>query len=475
VETRTRKRRVGLLTVHGIGVQETGDLAARVADGLASALGPGIEMRGSDPVVVDDGETEVFVYDVYWAELLKGEKIHGSFAWDDFTALGWFPWLNRRHRLYPPESVSGWEVALWSPVLIAMGVGLGLTRAFAGAFRTVSGAVTSRDEPDLSDLPPSGWERVRRIPEANARHGREVASRPSALDRTLDDFAGDVTNYITSASGRTLRPEGTDPLPEAVPFAYPSILRAFYGAAERAHRECDDVQVVAHSLGTVVTFHALSGYRAEAVGLDPERYRSAVESISHLYTIGSPLAKIRFLWPDLVPTEDLLRTRPLAWHNFVSRMDLVAGRLRGRYAHWGEVEDHMTLGGGVARAHNLYARNRTFLGTLTEGLVGERRVPRNSWVERIRGGVSLIGETVGAPVGAFGVLGLGAIVLVALPLTLAYVAGRAVGLFDQASGDAVQSWVVILIIGAFLVTFAVNSPRQASARHAVWRGATRPE
>lgn len=82
-----------------------------------------------------------------------------------------------------------------------------------------------------------------------------------------------------------------------------------------------------------------------------------------------------------------------------------------------------------------------------------------------------MGETIAAPLGALAILALGAGALLVLPLSIAWVAGRVAGLFDAESSGPVQSWVVILVVGAFLLTFAINSPQQAAARHAVWRGA----
>jgi hypothetical protein len=58
---------------------------------------------------------------------------------------------------------------------------------------------------------------------------------------------------------------------------------------------CQSIHIVAHSLGTVVMYHALRGFGVDnAVRADRPTLSEAMATIEHLYTIGSPLEKIRF-------------------------------------------------------------------------------------------------------------------------------------------------------------------------------------
>ena len=146
----------------------------------------------------------------------------------------------------------------------------------------------------------------------------------------------------------------------------------------RAVRERhDDIYILAHSLGTVVSYHALTGI-GQPAGDPPYAPR-------RLFTIGSPLEKIRFFWPWTVR-----RTRPSAhpefrWTNFYHRMDAVSGSLR-RFAAWAPLENvRLTGGGGFLRSHVVYERSPEFLGMLTKELFGERAVPRVAWWRRLPG------------------------------------------------------------------------------------------
>src|SRR5947207_10717005 len=108
---------------------------------------------------------------------------------------------------------------------------------------------------------------------------------------------------------------------------------------------CYSIPIVARSLATVVMYHALRGLKLdEATRADRLAMSEAMASIEHLYTIGSPLEKIRFFWPGLRPEANLAGERQITWDNFVSYFDPVAGMLR-RFNEWGPVYNHRLLGG----------------------------------------------------------------------------------------------------------------------------------
>jgi len=268
------------------------------------------------------GQRTARLYEVYWADLLEADAVRGTFNPLEFNSLAWFPWLNRKAGLYS-ESY-GLQVFLWTVLLSPLALfGLVAGSVYAGLF-TLAGK-----------------------------------SFKAVLDRTL----ADVTNYATSVGQAA--PQG------ALVGIADEILARFRAAHERAEAAgCGEIHVVAHSLGTVIAYHALTGYSHETVNVDatPPPMR-----VCSLYTIGSPLEKIRFIWPTLI------RERPLAfkvapswpsltWENFHDRLDFVSGKLRHRQS-WGEVRNHGLLGrGGLVRAHVVYQGDPVFLRVVGERL-----------------------------------------------------------------------------------------------------------
>src|SRR5690606_4738654 len=173
------------------------------------------------------------------------------------------------------------------------------------------------------------------------------------------------------------RDDDEPPVPDALRRIQPAIVARFHEQLLRAQSDgCATIHVVAHSLGTVVMYHALRGLgRAAGNG---EAVRAAAARVRRLYTIGSPLEKIRFFWPRLRTSENLAGERIIAWDNFVSWFDPVAGMLR-RYDEWGGVRNHRLLGGGFVRGHVVYEHSPVFLHALTEGLCGQALPLRRGW------------------------------------------------------------------------------------------------
>lgn len=187
-------------------------------------------------------------------------------------------------------------------------------------------------------------------------------------------------------------------MPPPVEHAYARIVQRFYDQLVKAQADgCAAIHVVAHSLGTVITYHAMSGLRFEAdPRTDAGAVRSAAATIRHVYTIGSPLEKIRFFWPALFPGGPSLCGTNIPWDNFVSWFDPVAGTLT-RFGDWGGVSNHRLLGGGFVRGHLVYERSPVFLGALTRGIRGRELQVQRTRVERWKDRLALMGETLLAP------------------------------------------------------------------------------
>lgn len=391
---------IGVLVVHGIGAQERGETLQKLLDGLRRVAPESLPERAADGLALELEGQRLRLYEVYWADLLKGDVVRGSFVLDELISLSWFPWLNYRRKVYRKDSYAFFTVLWW---MLALPLASWLMMlAYQGAsllVRMWDGLRNRTPPPRAGSLA----ERVQRT--------RQRTREYSAVDGLLDEYAGDVLNYVNSAGEAYYRRGSEKPPPEAVRRAYPAIVDRFYGQLLRAQSDgCKAIHVVAHSLGTVVTYHALRGWRFDAHGrADADAVRRACGRVEHLYTIGSPLEKIRFFWPRLMPSVNLAGRRRIAWDNFVSWFDPVAGVLR-RFDEWGGVDNHRLLGGGFIRGHVVYEHSPMFLGALTKGLAGKALPMRRSVRQRVRDGLILLGETLGAPLGLLVVLLAGAAV-----------------------------------------------------------------
>ena len=275
-----------------------------------------------EPVALD--ARSVRFYEVYWADLLMGERVSGTFDFDEVSTLAWFPLFNQINRAYAKEPYPLWSVFRHSVVLPL--AGFALLMVYSGL-----------------DFLATLWGAIREMPERTARparvHGKDIdgarrlfaekgRDAPTVMDRLLDEYAADVFNYINSA-GDTFSPKRN--VSEGAPrHVYREIIGQFYNQLVCMRNDgCRSIHIVAHSLGTVVMYHALRGHGLDdAPRADRPALSEAMASIEHLYTIGSPLEKIRFFWPDLQPETNLAGERPIAWDNFVSYFDPVAGMLR---------------------------------------------------------------------------------------------------------------------------------------------------
>jgi hypothetical protein len=431
-----------VLVVHGIGAQERGETLARLVNGLRR-----VQPR-SGPDAIDDGmiftigDRDVRLYEVFWADLLKGPLTRGAFQLSEVQSLSWFPWYNLRCGNYPSGSYSFLKLAWWIAALPL--VNFLVLWAYYGAGFLLQIVTDNK--------------------------------RPTRLDVILDEFVGDVFNYVNSA-GRAFYREPDEPaLPQAVKQAYPDIVRRFYEQLLRAADTdgCDAIQIVAHSLGTVVAYHALSGFEVDRRDPEAGAIQAALSKVERLYTIGSPLEKVRFFWPRILPVAPLREGRALRWDNFVSYCDPVSGMLRS-FGDWGTVANRRLLGGGFFRGHVVYERSPVFLAALTEGLCGRTIPIERSLTERLWDVLLLTGETLAAPALLLAVLAIGAGFFVLAATLLPYLVSLPLRLFLKR-----ETWVPwvdgasYVMLASMFLAFLVGPMTRARKVHSLyWNEARR--
>jgi hypothetical protein len=287
---------------------------------------------------------------------------------------------------------------------------------------------------------------------------REASSEYTVVERILDEYVADVFNYVDSAAQVVDEGDESGPVAAALVCAHETIARRFYEQLLRARASgCDEIHVVAHSLGTVVAFHALRGLHAASVLREDEvAVREACETVTRIYTIGSPLEKVRFFWPGLTPVENLLGDRSVRWDNFVAWLDPVAGRLR-RFDQWGPVCNHYLLGGGFIRAHVVYERSARFIEAFAQGISGEQLRCVRRPLERLTDFMLLLGESLLAPVALLLVLLVGAAVVTLTIALLPFLFSFVLDLFGlQSLVQPVREYGVWMIGSMFLLVGLLN-------------------
>jgi hypothetical protein len=384
--------------VHGVGDQAPGDATRKLVHGLALASGTGEPAAGAvgEPVDMEVAGIPLRLYEVYWADLLRGEIAQDTFSGAEFQAFAWFPWLNHRSGIYPRGKYSMARVLGWGLVLPVLGLLMALP--YYGLRLIVP--VFDRDyrQRMRGEKPPRGlraaWRNAQQLADS-AAHQRTI------LEDTIDEYAGDVFNYVNSA-GEARFPEGREKdVPDAVQSAYHAIADRFRSQLLRAARECGEVQVLAHSLGTVISFHGLfglcqSGLPPAANAEQEPELEAARQKVTRLYTIGSPLEKIGFFWPKLLHTKVAPGNRTLQWENFVSWFDPVAGVLK-HFDQWGPVRNQRLLGGGFVTGHVVYEQHPRFLDRFLAGLGAGPVQLQRGLGQRFRTWLLLLGETLLAP------------------------------------------------------------------------------
>ncbi|SDI31022.1 hypothetical protein SAMN05192558_10777 [Actinokineospora alba] len=332
---------VSVVLVHGIGAQAIGDTLSKFLRGLETTLvdRPNLIRVDEATARVTVADKTVTVHEAWWADILGGDTVRGTFRPLDIHVLAWFPWLNLKFAAYANRPVV--RAILWTLVLAPAAV--------------------------LMQLTARVW-----LPVASffMRMRRGDSTERFTMGPLFDEVLADVGNYLASA-GRATRPGSS--VADAAARIQQRVIDAVRAANPDGTRR---VVVVAHSLGTVIAYHALAGTLAAKPGAAvPLLAGEDAERVSHLITIGSPLAKIRWIWPMLVSPHASLATRipNLSWTNLRDRLDLVAGKLRHQTT-WGPVHDIPLFGRAwLATAHTAYERDPDFTEVLLSALGVERR------------------------------------------------------------------------------------------------------
>lgn len=442
---------VGVLVVHGIGAQKPGQTLAKLKGGLQRVL-PELPDNLNEGEAVILGGRSVKFYEVYWADLLTGEPVSGTFDMDEVSSLAWFPLFNQIDRAYAQEPYPLWTIVRWTFILPF--VGFALFVAYWGAY------LLSRIWEGLRESDAMRPPLKQRLAQRFKKFGGKSSHTPSAVDKLLDEYVGDILNYINAAGGSF--PAKRD-VPDRLRRVHCEVVDRFYDQLVRARNDgCQRIQIVAHSLGTVVMYHALRGLTLDqSTRTDKQSVSQAVKDVEHLYTIGCPLEKVRFIWPRLRCEQDLCGQRDVAWDNFVSYFDPVAGTLR-RYREWGPVKNHYLVGGGFVSGHIVYERSDVFLETLTDGLLGQARALQRTSAQKRKDFVLLLGETLAAPAGLLALLAIGGALWVATALLVPFLASVPFRLIypPEVWGpylDYASLSIGALILSVFMVTPAIRA------------------
>ncbi|GAA5520855.1 hypothetical protein LQ318_03885 [Aliifodinibius salicampi] len=372
---------VGLLVVHGIGDQNRGETLEGVLEGLRLAYGNRLRVQREkqDYALVKGFTRPIHIFEVYWADLLHGETVKGTFDIDRIFEIAWFPLFNYKSNLLA-HGISRGYVLRWTWILaplssfLATGIrGAQFLASIATGLKESGG---QRRLERNQEQPQTFWENVRRKRDSALERG-------TVLDDILDQVAGDVFNYTHGVfEAFPEKSEKNAKLSDNTKEMH----KRFRQTAQRAvDQGCRELQVLAHSLGTVVGFRSMCTERTKPIiNTETPVY------LSRFYTIGSPLEKFRFFWPRLLeestngpaitaPDDShLLATNQpqdehstMSWDNFYSRSDLVSGELLS-FDGWPKPTNHKARGlGGIIRSHVSYNRNPKFLSLLGEGLTGE--------------------------------------------------------------------------------------------------------
>ena len=445
---------IGLLVVHGIGSQRRGRSLAGLVDGLRAAYGDALTVT---PLADDQARLEgigpapVHVVEVHWADLLDGETVRGTFDYDRVWEVVWFPRLNRRCGILPPEVCTSGRVTRWTVVLAPLSALLYAT--YTGT-RMLAAPFSSPDNPP----------------------GMAPSKAPTRFDDMMDRVTADVFNYANGLRGAY--PEGD---PHAALAAKVRQIRVRFerAAATAVAAGCREIQVVAHSLGTVIAFTSMNTAPGGAPAGDPPA------RISRLYTIGSPLEKFRFFWTRLLEGSEggpaiaaagraiaAAGDPPMRWDNFSSRLDLVSGRLRA-FPGWPEAENHAVPGlGGLMSSHTAYNGNAAFLETLGEGLGGPPPPARPSRAQRVRRAVWAALQNLALPLGLLVLAALGLALMLTIGWGIGWVLGRPLAWlgFDEAA-RLVANGVALFVVATIVVQAYAGALRARVVHARFWAGA----
>jgi hypothetical protein len=483
-------RITALLIVHGIGEQKKGETTQKLINGLKKVYGDRIRIKYDDlgvPVRLELDQHTIRLYEVYWADILSGDSVRDTFRWETIQVLGWFPWLNWKFGLLDRNMYSRFQVIAWSFFLIPATLLLYLLYTGTRFLTQISGSFTGkRTKPEVEVKGTGVWAKVKATSNAYAIHAREERT---VIEELLDQYAGDVTNYMFSVFSD--HPGLVD---EDIGNAGEKILGRFHRALAAAEDDnCTEIQILSHSLGTVVSYHGLTGLGIKEAGdlnMDTKIYKPAAR-LTRLYTIGSPLEKIRFIWPTTIRDkllgsftflngdavwlkEGQEKPKLFEWNNFYHKLDIVSGKLK-RFNHWGNVKNHpMKGGGGLARSHVVYEQSPDFLRVITEGLFGSAGELKLSWSESVKDRLLSTLENAGLPVALILLfvvglaLGLFSILLPGYIFSLPF---RAFGAYDLAF--IVQDVISLLMLTGILIasTFGIRRKARTIFEQEIYRRA----
>jgi hypothetical protein len=400
---------VGLLLVHGIGMQEPGDTLEGFLGGMRIAYGERLRVtrREQGYAVLEGVGRTVHVIEVYWADLLQGAPVKGTFDHRRLREWAWFPLLyaqadstrtRRADRLRAAADSFGLAI-----VAAAFSAGLFGARILASAVQ-------------------GGVEAVR---ESARGRPRPTVRERTALDRVLDEIVGDVFNYVHGVTGAFPTDDDKDADEQATVNAgivsrVAAIQPRFTTAVGRVRDAgCSELQVLAHSLGTVVAFRGLC-LRERA----PMPGAGHVLRLTRFHTFGSPIEKFRRFWwrvvdgsalgPGIAEGSTMLAeaSSGMRWDNFYSPLDLVSGAL-SPCSGWPEPHNHRAPGlGGLVSAHVAYHGNPRFVAFIGEALTGEHPRIEVPLAARAWGHARALAETLVAPAVLVGVSLLGFVVMV---------------------------------------------------------------
>ncbi len=390
---------IGLLVVHGIGRQAPGQTLDGLLAGLRLAYGERLRVERADPTHarLDGLGRTVHALEVHWAGHLHGQMVEETFAVQRVHETVWLPLEHQKAGMLPARLYPRGRLVLTTWLLALIGV-LAATGLMGASF--VVAAVQGAREA------------------AREAATRQVSKRKrrTVLDDVLDQVAADVFNYVDGVADAFR--DGV-PHREALKARVAGIRSTFLATASRAaDLGCRELQVLAHSLGTVVAFHGMCAEGAIAAG-------PPTMQLTRLYTIGSPLEKFRLFWTPLTavsvngPVVGTAATRladasaqPMRWDNFYSALDLVSGPLRP-FEGWPAPTNRPARGlGGLISAHVAYHANPSFLECLGEGLFGSMPVMQVPLAQRLWGRARAAAESLTLPVVVFllSSLGLGVMV-----------------------------------------------------------------
>ncbi|MDP1572443.1 MAG: hypothetical protein Q8L86_20780 [Vicinamibacterales bacterium] len=470
---------VGLLLVHGIGSQARGQSLDGLLAGLRAACGDVlvVERRAEDHAVLEGLGRRVHVVEVFWADLLHGETVRGTFDFDRVFEVVWFPLFNHRQGRFAAEIVSRAVVWRWTWILAPLSVLLSVGLAGARMLAAIpTGVMRARARTPMTH--PGGGSFGARLV-ARVREARHPDAKRTLLDDVLDEVVGDVFNYVHGTGDAfPVASLQNDTLKANVA----GVHARFISGAERAVAEgCTEIQVLAHSLGTVVAFRGMCP--------DTPAGPDAAARLTRFYTIGSPLEKFRFFWtrlverphhgPAIVAGARLVAAAGpgLRWDNFHSALDLVSGRLKP-FAGWPAPVNHTVAGlGGLVTSHTSYTGSPLLIEMLLAGLTGAARTIQVPWPRRVRRQIITLGENLVAPVTlvALALFGLGILGgmawftgwLVATPLEW-------LGLGGVAQGVRIYFVASVLFV-ATVVSVGLGRSRARELHARFWAGEARSE